>query len=223
MTNAKKSKQKRAAASRRPATRGAKRGGANAIWIGLGALVLVLILVAAFAGGESPDAADEGTVTIARESGPTLQVGEAVPEFSAPTLDGSGTITWSDYVGTPTVLAVWASWCPHCQAELPRLAAALENHPNIQMVSVTTAIGQNPGPTPQGYMDSEGLTFPVATDDSNNTLMKGLGVASFPTTYFVGHDGNVVEATVGEVGLQADGSVDPSVLERLLAQLEPSA
>lgn len=222
MTNAKKAKQQRAA-GRSPATRRAKQGGANAIWIGLGALVMALILVAAFTGGESPDAAEEGTVTIARETGPTLQVGEAIPEFSAPNLDGTGTVTWSDYVGKPTVLAVWASWCPHCQAELPRLAAALQNHPDIQMVSVTTAIGQNPGPTPQAYMDSEGLTFLVAKDDSDNTLMKGLGVESFPTTYFVGHDGKVVQATVGEVGLQPDGSVDPSVLERLLAQLEPSA
>jgi thiol-disulfide isomerase/thioredoxin len=179
----------------------------------------VVIAVVAGGGGEP---ADEGTVSIDRAPGPALAVGEAVPQWSAPALDGSGTISWSDYVGKPTVLSIWASWCPHCQAELPRLAAALESHPDIQIVTVTTAIGQQPGPTPQGYLDSEGLTFPVAKDDGERTLMGGLGVESFPTTYFVGSDGKVLEAKVGEVGLLPDGTVDPSALEAILATLEQS-
>lgn len=223
MTNAKKAKKQRAAGTRKPpARRGKQGGGSKGLWTGLAALALVLVVIAVVAGGDSGAPADEGTVSIDRASGPVLQVGEAVPAFTAPKLDGSGTISWSDFAGKPTVLAIWAPWCAHCQVELPRLAEALANHPDIQIVTVTTAIGQQPGPTPQAYLDSEGLTFPVAKDDADATLMQGLGVESFPTTYFVGSDGKVVDVKVGEVGLLPDGSVDPTVLDQILTTLEQS-
>jgi Peroxiredoxin len=158
---------------------------------------------------------DAVEVTIARSGGPLLQTGDTIPEFSAPALDG-GVFTWSDYLGTPTVLAVWASWCPHCQVELPRLDAAVNGHPGLQLVSVTTATGMAEGaPTPQEYMDSQGLTFPVAIDDEQVTLMTGLGVTSFPTVFFVDASGTVVAATTGEM--------DPAALERILADLESAS
>jgi len=159
----------------------------------------------------TPTATATVEVTIARRSGPLLEAGDTVPEFMAPALDG-GEFTWSDYVGTPTVLAVWAPWCPHCQVELPRLSAAVQTHPALQLVSVATAIGAVEGPTPQEYMDAEGLTFPVALDDAQATLMQGLGVTSFPTVYYVDASGAVVAATTGEL--------EPAALERILAQLE---
>ncbi len=172
----------------------------------VGALVVLTIAVVIGAGllsggeegtgGTGPAAS--GEVTIARAAGPQLQVGETIPAFTAPTL-GGGTMTWDTYVGTPTVLAIWAPWCPHCQVELPRLSAGVDAHPGIQMVSVATAIGQNPGPTPEEYLASEGLTFPVGVDDANGTILSGMGVASFPTTYYVDGTGTVVDVTVGEV------------------------
>jgi peroxiredoxin len=136
-------------------------------------------------------------VSIERDSGPQLAAGDQVPDFSAPGLDG-GTVSWSDVEGSPAVLVVWASWCPHCQAELPVLVPATQARGDIELVSVTTAIGQNPGPTPSEFLSDEGLTMATAVDDAAGTLMQGLGVMSFPTVYYVGADGTVVNATVGE-------------------------
>ena len=203
MTNATKSKaaqQGSKADRRREAER--RRRQRRLMLIGGGVLTVVLVIGAVAlsggddTGGTSP--APAGQVTIDRAPGPQLQVGDTIPAFTAPML-GGGTMTWDDYLGTPTVLAIWAPWCPHCQAELPRLSAGVDAHPGVQMASVVTAIGQEPGPTPEGYLASHGLTFPVGVDDAAMTILQGMGVQSFPTTYYVDPSGTVVDVTVGEV------------------------
>lgn len=224
MTNAKKSKQQRSAGAR-PASqqrpggskrkappprskggKGSKGGGgrrsgsSSGLWIALGVGLVALVLLAlAFTGGDSGSPSPEGSVTIAGEPRTeSIPVGAAIPEWSAPSLDGAGDIAWSDYVGAPTVFAIWAPWCQHCQAELPRLAAAVEARQGMQLVTVTTALGRG-GPSPQEYMDSRDLSFPVGVDDAAGTISSGVGVAAFPTTYYVDSNGNVVTFTEGEV------------------------
>ena len=155
-------------------------------------------------------AAPAGSVTIARASGPPLVAGDSIPEFQAPTLLG-GTMKWSDYAGKPAVLAIWASWCPHCQKELPILASTQAKYPGVQLVSVTTAFNQEPGPTPAEYMAQHNLTFPVGKDDAKTTILTGLGVLHFPTVYYVGSDGKIVNVTEGEV--------DPAQIDQYFAAL----
>lgn len=196
------------------------------LWLALGALVAVLVVVAAaLAGGDEPrtvaatptatpsgSAAGSPEVTIDDPtSGGHVPEGEPIPDWSAPGL-GGGTITWSELPRGPTVLAIWAPWCPHCQAELPRLATAVAAHPDVSLVTIATAVDLNAGPTPQEYMDGEGLTFPVALDDAQGTLALGLGVRAFPTTYFVDASGLVVAS--------AEGELDPDTVDEVLIFLE---
>jgi cytochrome c biogenesis protein CcmG/thiol:disulfide interchange protein DsbE len=215
-----------------PAARSAQapRRSTVGIWVGLAVLVLLLGVVALAITASGPDdvaaapAAEDsvgastsspgasGGVTI--DSGPRtgfIPEGSPIPDWSGPALDG-GTIVWAERPDGPTVLAIWAPWCPHCQAELPRLSAAVDRHPSVSLVTIATAVDPATGPTPQEYMDGEGLTFPVALDDEDASLAKGLGVASFPTTYFVDAAGMVVGAAAGEL--------DPDALDEVLAYLE---
>jgi cytochrome c biogenesis protein CcmG/thiol:disulfide interchange protein DsbE len=202
MTNATKVKQRRngtkAQRDRRPARRTA-----SSTWIAIAVVFAVVIVAAVFLSGGTEDdgfaPSAPGTVSIDRESGPMLAAGESVPGFEAPALDGGAPIVWDDVAGRLTVLSIWAPWCPHCQAELPRLAAAVGARPGVQLVTITTAYGAQPGPTPPEYMADEGLSFPVAVDDEAQTLLRGFGVESFPTTYYVASDGTVVTSTTGEV------------------------
>ncbi|MGZ4150555.1 MAG: TlpA family protein disulfide reductase, partial [Actinomycetota bacterium] len=89
--------------------------------------------------------------------------------------------------------------------------AAVDSRPGIQLVSVTTALGREAGPTPANYMASNHLTFPVALDDANTTLMKGLGVQGFPTTFFVDPSGTIVQ--------MGEGEIDAATLDQYLQQL----
>ena len=198
------------------------------IWIGLVVLVVVLGVVAlALSAPGSDDAVATPSAGTPTQAPPTAAApgqvsiegeprtepipdGSMVPDWSAPALAG-GTIEWAERATGPTVLAIWAPWCPHCQAELPRLSAAVDAHPTISLVTIATATDAE-GPTPQEYLDSVGLAFPVALDDEAGTLAKGLGVAGFPTTYFVDGAGRVV--------VSASGELDPAAVEELLSYLE---
>ena len=74
--------------------------------------------------------------------------------------------------------------------------------PSVRVVSVVTAVGQSPGPTPQEFMDSAGLTFPVAMDDSTGSIAAAFGITGFPTVYWIDASGHVASVTVGEISDQ---------------------
>lgn len=204
MTNATKSKQRAGRQTKTERRREQERRETRQrlVWAVVAVIAVVAVVGALLLSGGGNDdggstAAPADAVSIDRAAGPQLEIGDPVPAFSAPGLDG-GTVSWSDHQGSPTVLVVWASWCPHCQVELPVLVPATQAREGIELVSVTTAIGQNPGPTPSEFLADEGLTLTTAVDDEAGTLMQGLGVSSFPTVYYVGADGTVQNVTLGE-------------------------
>jgi thiol-disulfide isomerase/thioredoxin len=132
-----------------------------------------------------------------------------MPSFRAPGVSG-GPVAWSP--GSPTAVAVWAPWCPHCQEELPVVAEVVAEYPGLELVSVATAIGDQPSRyTPASYMLERGLSFPVALDDARDTIGSGLGITGFPTLYVVDADGIVRAAASGEIA--------PDGLREMFAQV----
>ena len=71
-------------------------------------------------------------------------------------------------------------------------------YPSVKVLSVVTAIGMQPGPSPESFMREHDLRFPAAVDDADGTLASSLGVSGFPTIYFVNADGTVAATMVGE-------------------------
>jgi thiol-disulfide isomerase/thioredoxin len=179
----------------------------------LGVAVAIIASASGGSGGEGGEIVPSASGRISVSGAPRsemLAVGDAIPAFSGPGFrmrssgDGGYTISrepvdWSEYDGAPTVLSIWAPWCPHCQVELPILSEAVARHPSVKLVTVVTSIGAHPGPSPNGYLADNGLTFPAAIDDARGTLARALGVQAFPTLYFVGSDGTVAYAQDGEV------------------------
>jgi thiol-disulfide isomerase/thioredoxin len=161
------------------------------------ALIVAVVVVTGAEDGPGPSRAGDVTVDGPARSEP-LVAGQAIPDFSAPGLAG-GTVAWSDYEGTPNVLSIWAPWCPSCQKELPILNRVVRDFPDVSRLTIVTAIGDRPGPTPEGYLSDNGLTFPAAVDDGVGTLAKAFGITGFPTLYFVSSDGTVAEYGIGEL------------------------
>jgi uncharacterized membrane protein YphA (DoxX/SURF4 family)/thiol-disulfide isomerase/thioredoxin len=167
-------------------------------------LVLVIVMAAFLVPGltgamDLPQAAspDQVSVSGAARTEP-LPTGSTLPDFSAPGLFG-GTVSWSDYRGTPAVLVLWAPWCPDCRDELPLVAQVAGAFPSVRLVGIVTAAGELPGPTPEGFMRSHHLTFPVALDATDDRLGDAFGVQGYPTIYYVRADGTVAQVTVGAV------------------------
>jgi thiol-disulfide isomerase/thioredoxin/uncharacterized membrane protein YphA (DoxX/SURF4 family) len=169
-------------------------------WIGPIALVTV-IAIASFAvpmlsGWTVAAAESNGEVsTTGSERSGVIPAGGRIPDFSAPAL-GGGTVSWSAYQGIPTVLIVWAPWCPNCQEELPLLARLVREFPALRLVGIATAV-EGASVTPDEVMRSHGLDFPVAVDSKDERLAAALGVAGFPTVYYVKADGEILQVTCG--------------------------
>jgi thiol-disulfide isomerase/thioredoxin len=164
------------------------------------AAVMVLVTMTITGGtGTTVSPSAPGTVTVdgAPRAAP-LSPGDAVPSYTAPAI-GGGTTGWSEATGSPTVLSVWAPWCPHCQVELPLIGRVMPDYPAVRWVTIVTAIGQSPGPDAAAFLDDHGIDPPTAVDDAQGTLASAFGIQGFPTLYFVGSDGTVAQEMEGEV------------------------
>ena len=174
------------------------------------ALVTVVVLVISAPtnrGGGAIDPSRPGEVTVTGDPRALpMETGDLAPSFTAPgfrVATGSEprvtrqSVSWSP--GEPTVLSIWAPWCPHCQVEMPVLARVSREFPDVAFVTVVTSIGDRPGPDPGTFMAERRITMPTAVDDTRGTLARAFGIRGFPTLYFVGADGVVAHATEGEI------------------------
>jgi len=183
--------------ARRPAP---KRSRGTGLRIAIGALVAValaiVLIVVLTTNGDEPKPSSVSVSGPARTA--MLQTGDKIPNFSGPGLTG-GRVGWTLAKGHPAVVEIWAPWCPHCRAELPIMGQVAPRFPGVKVVMIETAMGQEPGPSGEGFFAQHHLTFPSAVDDANGTLAKAFGIEGFPTVYFVGSDGRVVDSFSGEV------------------------
>ena len=56
-----------------------------------------------------------------------VDIGQLAPDFALQSLDGR-TIRLSDFRGHPLWVNFWASWCPPCRDEMPRLEGIYLGH-----------------------------------------------------------------------------------------------
>lgn len=110
------------------------------------------------------------------------------------------------FVGKPIVLNFWASWCGPCKSELPDFQAAYEKYDGeveFVMVNMTDGVRETKE-IAAAFMEEQGYTLPVYYDTEQEAAYT-YGVYSFPTTYFVAADGELVAG--------AQGMIDADTLE----------
>lgn len=188
---------------------------------GVIALGVVAALVALLVVNQAPPVAQPAaSVTISGDALPAMTSGGDDPAVGVriPTLTGTGidgqpmTISPDD---GPMAIVVLAHWCPHCQAELPRLVDWLEEQgapEGVQVVALATGIdAARPNYPPSTWLEREGWTEPTLVDDAGSRALQALGVSSFPGFVLVDEDGRVVERRTGEIGGEAFGAFLESV------------
>jgi len=124
-----------------------------------------------------------------------LPIGGPAPDFMLTAGDGS-TLTKTALAGKPTLLFFFASWCPHCQAEVAPLTQSAAAHPDVAVV----AIGVHDHETAQEIYDFQTrFALPFPTWDDGGKTAQVYGIAAFPTTLAVNRSGIIVGADIGEV------------------------
>lgn len=132
-----------------------------------------------------------------------------LPDLALVRTDGA-TQSLRGFEGQPTVVNLWASWCPPCRREMPALQRAQAEHPQVHFVFV------NQGEPPEkvlGFLAAEKLALYNVLLDPRAQAGSAFGHRALPTTLFFDACGRLVDTRVGELS--------QATLAQRLAALSP--
>jgi thiol-disulfide isomerase/thioredoxin len=142
-----------------------------------------------------------------KKTGPPHQGGR-VPSFSAPRLNGSGTVQVPQdggSGGTPAVLLFFGEWCQNCHAELPALAAAVRQQERaggpLGKVHVIGVDSEDTKSVGEKFVKSTGVSFPVARDPNIAILSGAFYFPGDPYAVFVKGDGTISAIVPGALSV----------------------
>ncbi len=116
-----------------------------------------------------------------------------IPPIALRSLDGAPETLGTS--GMPTVVNLWATWCPPCQAELPTFAQAQVEYPGVHFVFVDEGETQE---TVRHYFDQHSLLLGNTWLDQSSALAARVGTAGFPTTLFYDRNGRLLATHLGQ-------------------------
>lgn len=137
------------------------------------------------------------------------------PDFTFYDDDGNE-YALSDFFGKPIVLNFWSSTCPPCRSEMPEFQEVYDEvGEDVQFlmmdcVGIYIGTGVETKKAALDFIEEEGLTLPVYFDSTKNGV-NTYGLSSFPTTFFIDKDGNLV--TYGM------GALDKATLEKGISMI----
>ena len=124
--------------------------------------------------------------------------GRPAPEFTLEAINGTQ-VSLSDYKGQVVLVNIWATWCPPCVRETPRLVEVYEAYKNqgFVILGINTTY-QDKREAVTTFAAEQGVSFPLLLD-TDGSVGTALGARLLPTSYLIDRDGKIVVTKVGEV------------------------
>ena len=136
---------------------------------------------------------------------------QALPTTALKSVDGQS-VTLSGFAGRPTVVNLWATWCPPCRREMPVLQKAQAAHPEVNFVFVNQGEDLD---AVSSYLAAQRLSLRNVLLDAGTQIGTELGYRALPTTLFFDAQGRLDGTRIGELS--------PATLaQRLDAMRSPS-
>lgn len=131
---------------------------------------------------------------------------EDVPAPDFELVDQYGnTHTLADYEGKTIFLNFWATWCPPCRAEMPDIQKLYEEYAEagddsvaIVGIAAPNYAGEESAEEIAAFLEENGYTYPVLMDEGGKLFMQ-YGIYSYPTTFMIDKDGNVLGYASGQL------------------------
>jgi cytochrome c biogenesis protein CcmG, thiol:disulfide interchange protein DsbE len=119
------------------------------------------------------------------------------PAFHADTIGGRQ-VDLADYAGKPLVINFFASWCPPCRQDAPRIAELARSYRG--RVRVLGVAGDDTRSGVDHFVARYGWHFPILWDPHYD-LFTTFGIANQPVTFIVDSQGHLRERFLGPVDL----------------------
>lgn len=134
------------------------------------------------------------------------------PQFSTTATDGRG-ISLSQYRGRVVLLDFWATWCPPCRDEAPRLVGIYNQYHRKGFEIVGASLDSDSGDLAD-FTRANGITWRQIFGGKNwdSDLAKLYGVHSIPNNVLIGRDGTAIAVDVHGAQLQA--AIEYALAER---------
>ena len=120
--------------------------------------------------------------------------GRLMPSTALTTLDGGSTTAAALANGKPTVVNLWATWCPPCRREMPVLAEAQRTRPEVAFIFANQG---EQADAIRRYLKRDGLDLANVVLDPDGSLGSETRSSGLPTTLFYDAQGLLVEAHMG--------------------------
>jgi thiol-disulfide isomerase/thioredoxin len=118
-----------------------------------------------------------------------------LPALTLQGLDGQD-VALASFRGKPTIVNLWATWCPPCRRELPVMQRAQAEHPEVNFVFLNQ--GES-GTRVRSFLAAQGLPLRNVLLDLHGQAGAQLTSRALPTTLFFDARGQLVATRVGEL------------------------
>jgi thiol-disulfide isomerase/thioredoxin len=160
----------------------------KSLLIGLGIIISVVAIavVSALTGAKVTD-----------EKNVPEMVGHRMKNFSVSGLNG-GEIKAPWESGHASVIVFFASWCPPCQGEIPKIANYIRTH-SPSPVEVLGMDANDKLPSARAMVKKDNVTFPVAFDPNGAVTSGIFGFVNVPESVFLNAKGVVTGVHYGAI------------------------
>lgn len=150
------------------------------------------------AAGSSPSAT---SATAAEAQANSSFIGAPAPDFSLTVFDTGETLTLSGLRGQPVMLDFFASWCPSCRAEAPRLQEFWQAYAGRGLILLGVALNDSEEGL-RAFKDDFLLTYPMGLDKTGEIAAR-YRIGSIPSFVLIDREGRIANITVGSMSEEA--------------------
>jgi thiol-disulfide isomerase/thioredoxin len=156
----------------------------------VGLVLLGVVIGAALARVQMPTAvAENSAATYGFNSGD-----EPPPWTALDTLGRSQSV--KQYKGKLVVLHFWATWCPYCRSEIPKLKQVQQEF-GSDVVILAVSVDEDVASLKE-FVAKNQLSYVVIPDvEDNMNIATIFGIEGIPATYVIGPDGRILRRNIG--------------------------
>lgn len=123
---------------------------------------------------------------------------QPAPDFALAALDGSQ-IRLADLKGQVVLVNIWATWCPPCVREIPRLERTYQQYRDqgFVLLGVNTTY-QDDRAKVVTFARDQGISYPVLFD-MDGKVGRAYASSLMPSSFLIDRDGKIALVRVGEV------------------------